>query len=427
MAQNAPIERWDSSKALFWEASSKLRRIFSHPWAQAGLIALLVLVVYLPFKASDDPVNQYIRLADAWLHGHVDIQNPPHAVEAAEYKGHYYVYHPPAPAVFLLPGVALFGLDFNQAIVAIVLAAASVGLTLLMLQRLGVSNKVALWVTFLLGFGTTLWFTSVAGGSSYLSHVSAVFFLTLAIYVALSHKQAFLVGALLALAALSRNAVLFGLPFFAIVYLQTDRRYRNLAFLAAGVAFPFILTIPYNYLRYETIFDVSYSYSPIYSLTGDPAWIEHGRVSLNYIKLHIVSILFLAPEPIKEFPYFAPNFVGMGLFFTTPAFLYAFRAPIQRISVASALAIALIMIPNVTFWATGWYQFGYRYSLDFTPFLLILVAKAMDRDFGLAERGVILLSAIVNFWGVWVILEKGMYITDVPKLLTDSVQSGFGL
>jgi 4-amino-4-deoxy-L-arabinose transferase-like glycosyltransferase len=428
MSDETLAARWTSSKTRILEANRPVLKIASDSRVLAILLALLVMAAYLPFRASEDNVQQYVYLADALLHGRLNIENPPPNVEVSEYEGQYYVYHPPAPVIFLIPAVAVFGTDFNQSFINIGLAAITAALTFFTIQRLGVDKRLSFWVTALLVFGTTFWFTSVSGGSSYLSHIAAVLFLTLAIYCSVGTKRyAVLAGLFFALAMLSRNTTMFAFPFFALTFVQTEQRWRNFLLLAIGAAIPLAISVPYNYLRFDNILDVSYLYSPTYILTDDPAWIDKGRFDLSYIPRHIVAILFLIPSAIDEFPYFAPNLVGLGLFFTTPALLYAFRAPLGPLTVGAALAVALVLVPNVTFWATGWYQFGYRYSLDFTPFLLILVAKAMQRDFGNVERGAIILSILINFWGIWVLRHMGISIADAPSILTESLIAGLGL
>jgi hypothetical protein len=52
----------------------------------------------------------------------------------------------------------------------------------------------------------------------------------------------------------------------------------------------------------------------------------------------------------------------------------------------------------------GWVQFGYRFSLDFAPWALLLVALALDRLRSAAAvllgGGLVAVSVAVNLWGV---------------------------
>jgi uncharacterized membrane protein len=76
----------------------------------------------------------------------------------------------------------------------------------------------------------------------------------------------------------------------------------------------------------------------------------------------------------------------------------------DRLVVACWAAIVPIALFNWMFAATGWAQFGYRYGLDFMPFLFLLVVITITR----IKRYQLLLigaSVLVNLWGVLWILK----------------------
>jgi hypothetical protein len=69
----------------------------------------------------------------------------------------------------------------------------------------------------------------------------------------------------------------------------------------------------------------------------------------------------------------------------------------------AAIAVGLIALVNLMHFSQGWVQFGYRFSNDFAPFLLILVALTMDRlrrTGWLIAGGLVALSVAWNAWGV---------------------------
>ena len=67
---------------------------------------------------------------------------------------------------------------------------------------------------------------------------------------------------------------------------------------------------------------------------------------------------------------------------------------------AGILAIALL---DFMFAATGWAQFGYRYSLDFMPLLLLLVFVAVGQKIRWHHALLIGIGVLVNLWGVlWI-------------------------
>jgi hypothetical protein len=74
----------------------------------------------------------------------------------------------------------------------------------------------------------------------------------------------------------------------------------------------------------------------------------------------------------------------------------------DRLAIACWAAIVPLVLADWLFAATGWAQFGYRYALDFMPFVWLLAAMAVPR---LRWFHVVLISAavLVNLWGVlWI-------------------------
>jgi hypothetical protein len=86
---------------------------------------------------------------------------------------------------------------------------------------------------------------------------------------------------------------------------------------------------------------------------------------------------------------------------TTPALLIAVGAGIRnRTSLVMWSAAALIAVPVFLYYGGGGaYTYGYRYALDFTPFLLALVAVAAKQRFGALEKALIVLSIGFVTWG----------------------------
>ena len=150
------------------------------------IIALVALLVFFLSKGPSPGQNHFVYLAEAFLHGRLGVSDGGTVLaEIVPFKGNYFVVYPPMPAVLLLPFVALFGTNFDQGLMSILLACFGVAATWLMLKKTGMKGNKALWLTALFGFGTCFWFTAAVGSAWYIEHVSAVLFLTLAIIFAL--------------------------------------------------------------------------------------------------------------------------------------------------------------------------------------------------------------------------------------------------
>jgi hypothetical protein len=90
----------------------------------------------------------------------------------------------------------------------------------------------------------------------------------------------------------------------------------------------------------------------------------------------------------------------MGIFFASPALLFAFRADFRRRVVKACwLGVASIMLPLITYYGIGYVQFGYRYALDFMPFLILLTAFGLPDPMTNRARALVATSVVINMWG----------------------------
>jgi hypothetical protein len=221
-----------------------------------------------------------------------------------------------------------------------------------------------------------------------------------------------------------------------------------------------------NYLRFGSPFESGYSYGEqVHQLDLAWRW-PQGLIHPSYIPLHVDLFWKGMPIVSTSGSYIWPSWAGMAMWATSPALLVGLFAHLKRFSRASLLVIFLLIVaaayialagfaarlqlPSLTppalplglelapFWllialaitlavglrdrlviaawaaivaivlfdwmfaATGWAQFGYRYGLDFMPFLFLLVAIAVPR-LRWHHVALIVASIVVNLWGVlWI-------------------------
>ena len=377
------------------------QKALPNKWFQAACIATLVFVIYFVTSKGSTNFDQYVRLTDAFLHGRLYLVNAPSWLELARYGEKGFVIDPPAPTLFLMPWVAIWGLSTNQVIVSMLVGAVAIGFFWVATTQLGWSFRFRVAMTVLVAFGTNFWWATTDGSLWMLAQVSAVFFLMAALMETTGKNRPWLIGILVGLAGLSRLPVFLVFPFFAYTVTKgSNQQWRamlsRLAMFGFALAAMGVLYLAYNYGRFGTISDMGY-YAPQYS--SEP-WFSKGRFNISYIPRHINAILFYVPLFTEKFPFFKPSFMGMGLFFTTPALLYIFRARLKDWAVLAALVGTLTA---ATVWVlhgtTGWSQFGYRYSLDALPLLVILVASGMRYRLDGLKIAVIVLCCCVNLWG----------------------------
>lgn len=98
----------------------------------------------------------------------------------------------------------------------------------------------------------------------------------------------------------------------------------------------------------------------------------------------------------------------MGIFFTSPLFLYIFLSKLkQKYVINSWLTVSLMLILILTYFGTGVVQFGFRYAVDFYPFLFIILASFFKDRLSLMAKSLIVYSIFFNFffmlsiWGIY--------------------------
>jgi hypothetical protein len=273
---------------------------------------------------------------------------------------------------------------------------ASAGLLYLGLRAYGAPRAYAIAGALVSALGTTLFFSSVDGRAWYAAHAAAMLFLSAAFAVAAKGGAPWAVGALLGASALARLPVAACFP--ALALLDAQRRavpYRSalIGVIAGGLPFA-LLYVGYDWLRWGTPLDAGYA-----RLAEGDVFFNHGLFSPLYLPRHLYAIFLQPPDLVDGTPFFVrPRFVGMSLFLTTPAFLWAFaglREVRRDAAVAATAAAALLaLLPDLLHGTVGFQQFGYRFSIDAQPFLVALTIGGDGLVAGVWRRRPTLLFAL---------------------------------
>lgn len=235
---------------------------------------------------------------------------------------------------------------------------------------------------------------------------------------------------------------------------------------ASGLAPLLFLGMGLNYLRFDDPLETGYGYTEQIHQDGLKFVYPNGLFDLSYVERHPPVFLGQMPLFQDSGPYILPSWAGMAIWATTPPFLYGFFTTLKRFSwvviaggsllgltalfilskaiarawdggwattdaplgleyapfwlmTAAAAGAAVYfrdrlsiacwaaIIPTVffifTFAATGWSQFGFRYGLDFTPFLWLLVARSIGDQLRWHHLALIGVAFLVNLMGVlWI-------------------------
>ncbi len=380
--------------AASWTATLKGARI-------PLIILLVVFGIY--FLTNSTPLQwykHYVYQAEAFLEGRANLEGyPDYYQDLVTYEGKQYLASPPMPAVLLLPAVAVFGEDTNQVRISMAIGAANVALAYILLRRLKVHGLKLWMLTALFGLGTVHWEVATRGTTWFYAEIVAVFFLLLSLIELFGKKRVLLIGLLLGCAALARLPVVMAAIFFLALLVKDEGFPRKPVLFLSALAVPIALLAYFNFVRFGSPIETGYlqhSYAAYFAADIE----KYGFFNIHYLPKHLYTILLMPPEYLDRWPFLRPMPDGMSIFLTTPAVFYAFKAGCsERMHYWAGAAIIAILLPTVLWFSTGWVQFGYRYSLDFMPLLLILICAGMGKRVTKGMVGVVALCIAVNLWG----------------------------
>ncbi len=371
----------------------------------AGLAALIVTVLVSHLRAS--PYNNFVLLAQAFLHGHVWIDWPGAYIDALGYAGRHYVIEAPLPAILLMPYVALFGLHANQTLLSIALAGVAIGAAWELGERFGLRPSSNAWICAFLLAGTDLLWCAMLGDVWFLAHVSAACFTLLALVELAGARRAWLVALWAACAFESRFSLILIVPIYAYLCARDAEKpfaigpqWRSTLTGFATILVPVaVLWMLYNRARWGTWTDIGYTAWYHQDEAGFPTG---SPFRFAYVPYEVSSFFVQGATRLPGFPYFRPEYSGIALTWTSPALVLAFlaRGPARWV-VAIWIAALAAAVPNFLYYVNGFAQFGMRHALDFEPFLVALMMLAVRKRFPPWAYVLIAYSIGVGFWGCW--------------------------
>jgi hypothetical protein len=178
--------------------------------------------------------------------------------------------------------------------------------------------------------------------------------------------------------------------------------------LSVPYVFGVIIFLIYNFLRFGNILEQGYSYQTV--LGGVLKAREYGLFSLSHLPGNLYYFLIAPPMPVLKdglsrvlkFPFLTYDPWGMGILYTSPYFIYLFFLKYKdRLSKLLWITVAVIALPIFLYYGVGVNQFGYRYSLDFLPYLFLLLIEVYKNEKGDLSTGfkaVIIVSSLTNIY-----------------------------
>lgn len=393
------------------------RSVGWNDWASIHVITLTDgTVVRGVFPWSDAQTDQRYRFRtldgeERVIDRNLDIQRGCGAAGGICDEVKYYVSFPPFPAIAMMPLFLVFGYDTNDVLFTVLNAAANAVLLFLLLETLrvrglsGRSPREDAILTLLFTFGTVHFFSSVRGEVWFTALILGVTLNLLFLLAAVGARHPFWAGVALACGMATRTPLAFAAVFFALEVFRDGERLRWPGWglvLRQGAAFaaPVLVVgaalMAYNQARFDSPGEFGHTF-----LAGGtrPSIREHGLFSFWFLKNNLAAAITNPPVLDLFPPFIRVTRHGLSLFFCTPALLWVFW-PRRWSAFArnAAIAAAVVAVPSLFYQNTGWAQFGYRFALDWLPFLFVLLAVCA-RPFTKAFYGAVALSFAMNLFG----------------------------
>lgn len=173
-----------------------------------------------------------------------------------------------------------------------------------------------------------------------------------------------------------------------------------------------LLGMAYNYVRFGSLTEFGHTFialgdhRPVVQQTNIETW---GLASHHYLSRNLAVAFALLPDLLPHAPWIKISGHGLAMWFTTPVlFLVVWpriKNPLHRPLWITTLFVAL---PSLLYMNSGWFQFGYRFALDYLVFLVLLIAIG-GRPLGRVAKALIVAGIIVNLFGAYTFARRGQY------------------
>lgn len=408
------------------------------------------IVPYGRLRTAPNQFNYYKDQAIAFLHGQVNITCPEktHCHDLASYRDSYFLYHPPVPAILMMPAVLIWGRSTPDTLFASISGALNVFFFFILLRLIrkkfmpfsdlphqthysSESIFPLVW-----GLGTVHYYMSMQGDVWHLAQILGQTFLLLTgiSFFAKSPALRAVAGITFALACFTRlNLVTAGTFFLVIMWSErTSLRLFTVQVLRFFAPYTLlsILQLMFNKARFDNFFEPGFSYMKMEVASGVAHRIEqYGKISVFNIPHNFFLEILKTPDFSHKFPFINLNPHGFGMLWATPFFLllfpvcwrlyrdyrnYEVRTPRSELAVAALctsgiMALAIFLLPG-----HGYQQYAARYTLDFQLFTFIAIFAFESLYSDKVMWYLTAASAYMNICGAFLFLRHWENVAGVP-------------
>lgn len=375
--------------------------------APFSVFLFAVFAGFVIYKATWFGIDKHFSLlAQSFLHNDLFLSpfNLPDG-DYVDFNGKQYLFFGPMPSVLLIPPVLIWGKNFPQVTLSIISLVVVYLATFFLCRKFKISKIDSFWLSNFFVFGTVLYFVGLVNISAYVVQAVGTAFFMLALLEYFTKRRWWLIGILVGAAGATR-ITLFGASVFFIFQILANRRKMNWTLNLSLLMVPIIISIGllgvYNFRRFHSFADTGYTRN-VSVLDKDYYNHKLGWFSPVHIPANLYALFLMPPEPVKKDayqfvltpPFLKANGWGMAIWFTSPLFIYLLLTKKEVFTIGAVFSIGVLMAPSLFYFGIGASQFGYRYSLDFLPFLFLISLPAFKK--GLPDFAKLLIAAGIIF------------------------------
>jgi len=264
-----------------------------------------------------------------------------------------------------------------------------------------------LWLTAMFGVGSVYYFCSVVGEVWFTAQIMAVTLSIGYVWASLEARRPVLAGIFVALGFATRPPWLV-LPLFLFEAVRVvggrdglrDPKSRrallsSLLKFAAPIAVGGAALAVYNYARFQNPFEFGHRFMPV---QWQDRMFRFGLFNYHFLSRNLAAALVLLPRIMIRYPYVQVSQHGMSLLVTSPNLAYTVM-PQERSPLTKALWFTIITtaLPSLLYQNSGYVQWGYRFSLDYMIYFMVLLAVG-NRPLTKLFRALVVVAFAVNLF-----------------------------
>lgn len=372
-------------------------------------ISGVIILFYYDFFAPPQQ-EQFVQLASSFLQGKLYFQSGTH--DAAFNGGNYFWPLGPFSAVLLMPFVYIFGEFMRQGYLVFFLNILNAFLLFRIAKRLTGNFSNSIIISFAIIFSTAYLGIALIPWSWYFGQTVGFSLTILALEAYFFNRSWLIIGIYIALAFTTRVSLAFIAVFFILNLFYSELsnkiKIKRLILLTVPIIVSIIILGFYNYFRFGNPLETGYSITS--QQWSDGPFKTNatlgGLWSLIHIPANLYSVFLKMPEPIfapgtyiMQFPYLNVGGSGISILFTSFIFIWILFSDWRNKMVKSAGITALIILFAIcgSFTNGGW-QYGYRYAIDFYPFLFIILIYSFKRDVSYKFLTIVIAAFLLNLY-----------------------------